>query len=132
MRLDTNCWYHVASVFDGHELRLYVDGRLVARGNREGELKDNELPLIVGGDVGRGGSAVDALDGQLDSVRISSIARYASESFEPEARPAADDQTMLLLNFDRRVGPYVLDESPHRHFLSTEKELTLTPTGRTQ
>src|SRR6185436_6923929 len=43
--LPVDAWCHVAGVFDGQELRLYVDGRLVATTPATGKRKPNALPL---------------------------------------------------------------------------------------
>ena len=129
-RLETDRWYHVAEVYDGKEVRLYLDGRLVARADRVGAFKDNDLPLILGGDVGPRGVAVDTLDGDLDVIRFSSTARYAGESFTPADRHQADAETLVLLNFDRQVGPYLVDESPRGRLLpATRPTLKLVPVG---
>jgi hypothetical protein len=122
MKLETDRWYHLAQVFDAGELRLYVDGKLAARAKRNGDMKDNALPLVLGGDVARRGAAVDTLDGDLDAVRLSTTARYTGESFAPPAPGAAvksDDATLLLLNFDRALGRHLVDESPARRLLPT-------------
>jgi hypothetical protein len=121
-RLETNRWYHVAEVFDGRELRFYLDGRLIGKAAREGTLKDNDFPLILGGDVGPRGAAIDLLNGELDAVRVSSTARYAGDSFTPADRHAPDAQTLLLLNFDHQVGPYLVDESPKGRLLPTTRQ----------
>jgi hypothetical protein len=126
--LEPGRWYHVAQVFDGAEQRLYLDGVLVARGTREGAtLKDNTLPLIVGGDVAGNGDAVDTLDGLVDAVRISSVARYAGDRFTPPDRHAADEHTLVLLNLDRTIGSYLLDESPRGLQFPLPKKATLEP-----
>lgn len=114
--LEAGRWYHVAQVFDGKELRLYIDGKLVASGRRDAAMKDNDLPLIIGGDVDGTGSAVDTLDGSLDDVRVSRVARYTSE-FTPQKGHTPDADTLLLLDFDRPVGRMTMDNSPERRIL---------------
>ena len=56
--------------------------------------------------------------GLIDSARLSTIARYAGASFKPERRLQSDEDTILLLNFDKDQGGFVFDESPqhiHQH-----------------
>lgn len=111
--LEAERWYHVAGVFDGSELRLYVDGELRARTAGSGTRTRNGLPLIVGGDVNGSGGATSTLAGAVDEVRLSSVARYAGERFEPAARHEADEHTLLLLHMDAQQGPWLYDSSPN-------------------
>lgn len=110
-QLALGVWQHVAGVFDGKEVRTYLDGKLVSRGPGSGKRGRNRLPLIVGADVDGAGEANSPFDGLVDSIRLSKTARYTSESFTPDRRLPTDDQTVLLLNFDAFVGPYAYDES---------------------
>ncbi len=110
--LHTNRWHHVAGVFDGRETRLYVDGRLVASAAGTGPRRTNDLPFIVGADVSRTGTPTSHFAGDIDAVRVSTVARYTGPLVEPPRRPRPDGRTVLLLNMDGRVGPWVFDESP--------------------
>ncbi len=112
--LETGRWYHLAGVFDGAETRLYVDGQLVGSVARRGERRTNVLPLMIGADVDGGGNPTSFFEGELDGVRLSSVARYSGKSFEPDRRAGADDSTLLLLNMDGAVGPFLFDESGAR------------------
>jgi hypothetical protein len=105
-------WQHVAGVFDGEELRLYVDGKLVASARGAGARTLNTLPLVIGGDVGADGSANSLYDGLLDEVRISAGARYAGDAVTPARRFEPDEATLLLLHMDGRLGPWLYDSSP--------------------
>lgn len=108
-------WTHVAGVFDGERVLLFVDGEQVAEGHAKGARKRNQLPLIIGGDVGSKGEANSLLAGALDEVRISRVARYgAGKRFEPAERHAPDDDCVLLLQMDGDSGPWSFDASPRR------------------
>ena len=111
-RLAPGRWYHVAGVYDGREVRLYVDGKLVSTTVGHGKRKTNDLPLIVGGDPGGTGHAGSLFHGQIDAVRLSKVARYVGDAFEPNRRPKGDDDTLLLLNLDEQLGGTLLDDSP--------------------
>ncbi|MEO0481019.1 MAG: LamG-like jellyroll fold domain-containing protein [Planctomycetota bacterium] len=114
-RLREDRWHHVAGVFDGEEVRVYVDGRLAGGEARSGRRRRNDLPLILGGDVNRNGGT-SLFTGHLDEIRLSTVARYRGEVFVPERRFAADEHTWLLLHCDRQVGPFQPDASGHgRH-----------------
>ena len=125
--LEPGKWYHVAGVYDGKEARLYLDGKLVASGSRPGARKRNDLPLIIGGDVGGDGSIDSPFTGMIDGVRISKVARYVGESFEPKRRPEPDESTTLLLNFDGKVGPWLLDESPMKRQITPQGSPAIVP-----
>jgi hypothetical protein len=111
-RLSENEWHHVAGVFDGREVRLYVDGRRVAVTPASGTRTTNPHPLYVGADPDGSGRPVDPLTGAIDEVRISEGVRYEGESFEPRRRFEPDASTRLLLKLDATFGPWCLDASP--------------------
>lgn len=106
-------WHHVAGVFDGQELRLYVDGTLVATKKGEGARATNAHPLYVGANPTGKGEPESFFAGALDEVRISTVARYTGAKIEPSLRHAADADTALLLHFDVDAGPWTPDASPH-------------------
>ena len=112
--VSTDRWHHVAGVFDADEgeVRLYLDGRLIGSTPASGTRTSNRLPFIVGADVDAGGRPVSFFDGEVDGVRLSRIARYTGDSFEPARRHVVDDDTQLLLNFDDIQVEWVFDESP--------------------
>lgn len=106
-------WHHIAGVFDGKELRLYLDGRLVSSRAGEGPRTRNELPLIVGGDTARRGP-MSYFAGLIDEVRLSTTARYTGERIDPPRRFVPDRSTTLLLHCDKALGPWMVDHSAAR------------------
>jgi hypothetical protein len=109
--LDAGAWHHLAGVFDGSEVRLYVDGRLAGALARSGPRRTNALPLYVGADVDAAGRPASYFHGSIDGVRISTTARYAGRSFAPPRRLEADGATVLLLDLDERAGVWFRDGS---------------------
>ncbi len=109
--LNTKRWHHIAGVYDGSEVRLYIDGKKVASAPASGVRTTNNHPFIIGADVNSRGVAVDGLHGHLDAVRLSTGARYNAD-FAPERRPTADAQTLLLLNMDPLIGPWLYNAAP--------------------
>jgi hypothetical protein len=109
--LTTGQWHHIAGVYDGKQGRLYVDGRLVAKGDRAGKRRTNALPLLVGADVTGQGTGTSFFDGLIDSVRLSKVARYEGEAFTPARSYEADGDTLLLLEMDQPAGRWIYDWS---------------------
>lgn len=108
--LATGAWHHVAGVFDGAEVRLYVDGRLAAKKPGRGKRTQNVLPILIGADVTKEAKPDSFFDGWIDEIRISKTARYV-DSFTPARRFEADLDTLLLLHMDGVVGPWTHDAS---------------------
>ena len=104
-------WHHLAGVYDGKKVYLYVDGKLVASRKGSGRRRTNSLPLIVGGDVDYAGRSTSGFDGWIDDVRLSTTARYTGAEFSPPRRFETDDHTSILLHFDALVGPFTYDSS---------------------
>jgi hypothetical protein len=59
-------WYHLAGVYDGAQLRLYLDGKQVASSNVSGNLLGYDTVLRLG----INGGLTEPMDGKLDDVRI--------------------------------------------------------------
>ena len=112
--LSTDRWHHIAGVYDGMELRLYIDGRLVARKTGSGTRDTNQLPFMIGADVNEQGQATSPFIGQIDEVRLSAIPRYTGELFVPARWNRSDDQTVLLYHMDGQVGPWIYDSSKNQ------------------
>ena len=112
-KIKLKAWTHLAGVFDGSQCRLYIDGKSVQSLPGTGTRGVNKLPLFVGADPDGYGNPTREFAGQIDEVRLSQGVRY-TEDFVPKRRHQADEKTKLLLNFDRQVGPFVLDASENR------------------
>lgn len=109
--LKPGTWHHVAGVYDGAEVRLYVDGTLVKTTKRSGKRRTNNRPLMIGADVNNRSQPTSFFDGDIDAVRLTAAAVYTGDTFTPERRPAALADTYLLLNMDGLAGPWLYDES---------------------
>ena len=62
-----NQWSHVAGVYDGASLSIYVNGELVTSKAASGMLQQNSYPLYLGGDYNNPASY---FKGKIDDVRI--------------------------------------------------------------
>ncbi len=105
-------WRHVAGVYDGARLALFVDGQLDGETVYAGGVHDNGLGLTLGDyhpDWIQG--AYDfQLEGTIASLRISDGARYTTD-FTPGAQFAADGDTLMLLYLDEGADQLIADSS---------------------
>ena len=117
LKLKTNQWYHVAMVYEGQSLALYVDGKLQGRHPTKLSMKrkENWLPFIVGADPDIRGRANSFFNGEIDEIRISKGARY-EKPFEPRRRLTSDKNTVIFLDCDQSLGPFLIDRSPQGHY----------------
>lgn len=109
-KLEPNTWAHVAGVFDGKKAKLFVNGKLVNELPASGTRTINALPMFVGADPDGNGNPTREFAGKIDEVRLSNSVRYTSD-FAPVLRHDRDNKTLLLLHFDRAVGPFLRDDS---------------------
>ncbi|MBX3410455.1 MAG: metallophosphoesterase [Phycisphaeraceae bacterium] len=114
--LSPGAWHHIAGVFDGQEVRLYIDGTLAAATKASGKRKTNRLPLMLGADVGPTSNAMSHFTGQIDAFRLSVGALYTGERFTPERRLAPTTSTLLLTNMDGFFGTGLWGEGAQRTF----------------
>ena len=103
-------WTHLAGIYDGKQVRLFVNGLLVASLDGSGKRTENNLPLFIGADTDGSGNPVAPFSGKLDELRLSQSVRYAGE-FTPARRFTTDTDTVLLLHMDRTSGPFLHDDS---------------------
>lgn len=109
-RLKPDRWTHIAGVFTGEEVILFLDGQPLTRSKASGTRTHNRLPLYLGADPGDDGVMTSPFHGRIDDVRLSKEARYTHE-FTPKRELRADDATVLLFDFDEAVGPVLADRS---------------------
>lgn len=109
-KLTAGRWTHLAGVYTGEEVILFVDGEPVSRTKAGGARTKNQLPLYLGADPDERGNPVRPFRGRLDEVRLSRGVRY-SGLFKPERGLEADAETVLHYDFDRAIGPFAIDDS---------------------
>ena len=114
--LAPDVFHHVAYVYDGAGLeeRLYADGALVgSRAAPNGDVSDGDGLAHIGARE-RDGAIAGSFIGDLDSVRVSDIARYSGASFTPPTGDMTSDaHTLLLYNFDEpRGSTTIVDSGP--------------------
>jgi hypothetical protein len=106
-RIKAGQWHHVAGVYDGKEIRVYLDGKQVGELAASGKRTTNNLPLILGADPDGSGAPTDSISGLLDGVRLSIGVRYQNDSFTPVLDPPVDSETLLQLPLDWQVAEFV-------------------------
>jgi hypothetical protein len=76
--LDT--WAHIALVFDGAAMVLYLDGVEANRVALTGNMASAPKPIYIGADNNNGGSGPDDdfVNGTIDEVRLEMVARSAA------------------------------------------------------
>jgi serine/threonine protein kinase len=118
---------HVAGVFDGSTLQLFVDGvrqdndLVWWTGEKEVKIAEpidpvetNSLSRVIIGGSGPEYPTPKFFHGIIDEVRISNVARYTKD-YTPEKRFSKDEHTLALYHFDEGVGDVSKDSSGNNH-----------------
>ncbi|HID57050.1 TPA: LamG domain-containing protein [Candidatus Poribacteria bacterium] len=66
----TGEWHHVAGVYDGKEIAIYIDGEKVAHMDATGEMTPSAGPLFIGAKWNDPGHPGDYWKGVLDEIAI--------------------------------------------------------------
>jgi concanavalin A-like lectin/glucanase superfamily protein/N,N-dimethylformamidase beta subunit-like protein/Big-like domain-containing protein len=105
----TSVWHHVAGVFDGGQMRVYLDG--VLDGAKSSTLAPaiGTTNLMIGA---RGDDATKFFKGLIDEVRLTAGALYVT-NFVPSIRLSANGNTRGLWRFESLQNNQVLDSSCH-------------------
>lgn len=90
-----NTWYHVAITRSGNDHKFWVDGTQVGSTYTNSASVTVASTLVIGADQASGGGAL-SMNGYVDEIRVSNIARY-SAGFTPSASAFTNDSNTLLL-----------------------------------
>ena len=106
---------HVALVFDGNQITLFIDGVPSTLPGKEGGPTQGGTGAFIG-NAGKfaDGTLVSPFLGQIDEVRISRAALY-DKAFQPASRFTSDANTLALYHFDEGQGDQLTDSSGHQH-----------------
>lgn len=111
--LSINTWYHLAGVYDGAQMRVYINGNLdgspVAK---TGTPYDNNDGTQIGK---RKGINPYPMQGTIDEVRISNLVRYTSNFTPSSTSYVTDANTLGLWHMDERTGQYIYDASGNNY-----------------
>ena len=67
--------HHLAGVFDGNSLKLYLDGNLAAERSGSGTLQANDIPIIAG----QINDGLGQFRGSIERIRVFNAARSEAE-----------------------------------------------------
>ena len=101
-------WTHLAGVYDGTSVKLFVDGKLVATQAASGKRRVNQLPLFVGADPDKQGKPTRPFKTLIDNVRLTPAAVYTAD-FDSNKQVDAREDSLLWLDFNESLGPFVVD-----------------------
>ena len=105
-----NEWHHFALVKDGEDWELFLDGVSQATHNSNAGWPETGTVATIGID-GTGSRNSWEVQGFMDEIRASSVARYTANFTPPTERFEVDDDTTLLLHFDGDEGSTVFGNS---------------------
>ncbi|MBN2018842.1 MAG: tetratricopeptide repeat protein [Sedimentisphaerales bacterium] len=74
--VNTNEWHHVAAVYDGSVMRIYVDGKLDASKTWKGGISKNDFDVLIGENAEKKNRFFDGL---IDDVRVYNYALPAKD-----------------------------------------------------
>jgi len=102
-------WTHLAGVYDGSQIRLYVDGQLEGFHVVTGVHKPSAAPFVIGAAplaaAGPGMAPVNNFfKGDVKTVRISNLPRYTKNFTVPEKLAGGDGSTVLLFSMNEGQG----------------------------
>jgi len=95
---------HVATVWNGTQFLLFMDGKQIARADGILALKEPSTLFSLG----------EHLVGRIGEVRVSKVARY-DRDFLPEPRFTPDKDTVALYHCDEGSGEVLADSSGNNH-----------------
>ncbi len=112
VNLQLGQWFHVAVQYDGTTAKLFINGTLVDESTEDFSLASSTNYLNIGARYW--GSYSRYLEGRLDEIRISDVARY-DNGFCPNrfSKFPKDDNTRLLLHLDTYSGTSIYDATHH-------------------
>ncbi len=109
-RMDNNTWYHIAGVWDGSTMKIYINGVMENSQSMSGTMASTTASTLVGG-------ATDSrfLDGYMDEVRIWDDARTKTEirqnMYREIPNPTSETNLVSYYKFNETSGTSASDAS---------------------
>jgi len=110
----TRQWHHLSGVVDQGMVSIFLDGLQVDQKPVNESRLPSQADLLIGRDTSLPSEERGYFAGRLDSIRISSTARYQRQTFRPSRRFLPDRDTKLLLNMDDIRVLWLYDESNNK------------------
>ena len=127
--ISLNAWHHIAAVYDGVSMSLYLDGTRISTQPASGLIANGSALPIFGGGKYEPYWPIQGFIGYVDWFRMSNVARYSGTSFvPPPGQPANDSNTVLLFYFDEAPGSTTTADQSSYHNNGT---LSAGPPGAT-
>jgi concanavalin A-like lectin/glucanase superfamily protein/uncharacterized protein DUF2341 len=98
--LTDNNWYHLAGVYDGSTIKIYVNGQYKNSTNRSGTMDSSSGTILFG----------NGLDGSIDDVRIYNYARTQAQIIEDMNGGIGGAPSGQILSSNSPVGYWKFDE----------------------
>jgi hypothetical protein len=134
-KLAAGKWTHLAGVYDGRQIALFINGRKAASTNAPGARLGSDKSLFIGA---RPNGAFNPYNfsypliywrGEVDDVRVSRVARYTG-NFTPPTRLTRDTSTVFTVANDLHFGPFVPVEAGHSVQAAVRGTISLVPAER--
>ena len=114
-------WHHLAAVWDGHELRLYLNGIVMGAAAYSGEYTPSQGPLRIG----YANAGVGSLKLDVDEVAVYRTALAPEEIFAhayPDVRPSKEVTERLIAGTEALArGDWAAAEAQFAQIVRTEK-----------
>lgn len=111
-----NTQVHVAAVYDGKNVRIFIDGKLQPQTDETiNPHKASILDFMVGADPNAQNKPHQFFKGTIDEVRISKVARYQEDFTPSKDKFISDPSTLVLYHFDEGEGEVAKDASDNKH-----------------
>jgi len=124
--MNNGAWHHIAGVYDGSQMRVYVDGLLDASAAATMSPGNNSTGLRIGKSSFL--YYPNYFNGRIDEVRISNAALYTS-NFTPGPHLSATSSTKGLWKFDGQTTNDSSGSGAHGSLQGNAQYSTDVPTG---
>ena len=103
IEVDDNLWHHIAGVYDGSAMYLYIDGILDISISRTGNIVTTDDPVTIGSNI-LGGNPARFFDGSIDDVLIWNRALSQQEIQNSMAAPVNSNAQGLVAHYQFNDG----------------------------
>lgn len=97
----TNTWYHVAGVFEGGAMRIYINGNLVGTTTSNTNIRNSSTNLLIGESAAYGGRY---FGGHIDDVKVWTVARTQAQIRASATLSLPHNETGLMAYYNLNEG----------------------------